>query len=305
MSPSATKHDDLRQRREAVLERLDLRLERRLQSRRRGARRRNRQEPGAVRNGGRPVDEPGEREHPDRVEARRREGELAEHLPLGETADDPERKADAHLEDERLDDDPERRARFRRELDHPDHQRDPNRVVRAGLPLEERPHAAADRAVAENGEHHRRVGRGDRRAEQAAHDPAETERPVAEERDQPGGGERAGRAERATGRATVRKSAQADRRAPVEQDHDQRDRPDPLHRPCRQRERRRGVRSDCCGDEEQRRGGHGDPGAQLAREQRRPRAPPRQKTSSPKLVRSCMPIRTYLGGSDRKLLTFR
>ena len=56
----------------------------------------------------------------------------------------------------------------RRELDQPEHQRDPDRVVRARLAFEDRVGAALDLAVAEHREHDRGVGRGDRGAEQPA-----------------------------------------------------------------------------------------------------------------------------------------
>ena len=94
------------------MEDLDLGLERRLEVADEEPRDEDREEARTVRDGGRSVDEPRERERSDRVEARRRERELPEDLALGEAADDPERKADRHLEDERLDDDPERRVRL-------------------------------------------------------------------------------------------------------------------------------------------------------------------------------------------------
>ena len=137
----------------------------------------------------------------------------------------------AHLLAEDPHDDPERRVRVRRELDQPEHQRDPDRVVRARLAFEDRAGAALDLAVAEDGEHHRRVGRGDRRAEQPGRHPAEPERPVGEDR-------RRGRpsrrcpstpSERDRDRGHA-EAPQADRRAAVEEDHDQRDRRHPLDR---------------------------------------------------------------------------
>ena len=54
----------------------------------------------------------------------------------------------------------------RRELDHPDHQRDPDRVVEPRLALEDRARAALDLLAGEDGERHRRVGRRERCADQ-------------------------------------------------------------------------------------------------------------------------------------------
>ena len=85
----------------------------------------------------------------------------------------------------------------RRELDHADHQRDPDRVVRAGLALEDRARAPADLAAAEDGEHHGRVGRRERGAEEAAR--SSSEKPssgVRGDRDEAGRRERAEDAER-------------------------------------------------------------------------------------------------------------
>ena len=128
---------------------------------------------------------------------------------------------------ERLDHDPEGRVRFRRKLDHPEHQRDSDRVVRAGLSFEHRLDDAADRAVAEDGEHHGRVRRRDRRTEEAAHDPVEAERPVGEQRDESGRREGAHGPERRDGQRDGAKAPQPDRGAAVEQDHDERYCPDP------------------------------------------------------------------------------
>ena len=52
------------------------------------------------------------------------------------------------------------------ELDHPDHQRDPDGVVEPRLALEDRAGAALDLLAGEDGERHRRVGRRERRADQ-------------------------------------------------------------------------------------------------------------------------------------------
>ena len=93
------------------------------------------------------------------------------------------------------------------ELDHPDHQRDPDRVVRARLALEDRPRAAADLAVAEHREHHRRVGRRDGGAEQAGGGPVEPDHVVRDERRARRGRERADDAEQADRDGASRGSA--------------------------------------------------------------------------------------------------
>ena len=135
-----------------------------------------------------------------------------------------------HLQRELAHDDPERRVRDASASSiMPDHQRDPDRVVRARLALEDRPRPPADLAVAEHREHHRRVGRRDRGAEQARDGPAAAEDAVRDERRSPPAvanvptdaerGDRDGRAAEAP---------PADREPAVEEDHDQRDRRDAL-----------------------------------------------------------------------------
>ena len=62
-----------------------------------------------------------------------------------------------------------------RELDHADHQGDADRVVEARLALEDRARAAVDLLPGEHGERHRRIGRGERRADQPRDGPREVE----------------------------------------------------------------------------------------------------------------------------------
>ena len=122
---------------------------------------------------------------------------------------------------------------MRRELEHPDHQRDPDRVVRARLALEDRPDAAADLAPAEHREHHRRVGRRERGAEDARGRPAEVEQRSARRRAISAGRRERAERRRATtiGTAERAEPAPADVHPAVEEDHDQRDDADPLDRP--------------------------------------------------------------------------
>ena len=111
-------------------------------------------------------------------------------------APDPDDETERHLDRELGDDDREVGVVVRRELDHPDHQRDADRVVHARLAFEDRPGAAADLARAEDRERHRRVGRGDRRADEPGEDPVEPEQVVRGHGDEPGGRERPDDAER-------------------------------------------------------------------------------------------------------------
>ena len=92
-----------------------------------------------------------------------------------------------------------------------------------------------DLAVAEHGEHHRRVGRGDRRAEQPGGHPADAERAVGEEVTRPAVAKVPEHAEQRDRDGRVAEAPQADRRAAVEEDHDERDRPRPLDRVDRKR----------------------------------------------------------------------
>ena len=124
-----------------------------------------------------------------------------------------------------------------------------------------------DLALAEHGEHHRRVGRRDRRAEEAGGDPGEAERPVREDGDEAGGGERAEDAERRDRDGRRAEAPPADRRATVEEDHDQRHGRDLLDGRDREDERREEVGGQRGDDEEQRGRRDRRAGAELRGEQ--------------------------------------
>jgi len=64
-------------------------------------------------------------------------------------AGDADGEPDPHLAEELPEDGALRGIVVRRQVDHPDHQRDPDRVVRARLALEDRPRAATDLAPAD------------------------------------------------------------------------------------------------------------------------------------------------------------
>ena len=107
-------------------------------------------------------------------------------------ADEADHGADTHLQQRTH----RRRSRRRRALnaagrDQAGHQRDADRVVGAGLALEDGPAAPGDLALAEHGEHDGRVGRRDRRRDQQREEPAEPEREVQQRGDRRGGEERA------------------------------------------------------------------------------------------------------------------
>ena len=125
-----------------------------------------------------PVDHAGGGERAQRVEALARKVNAADEEHEQRRPGHADGEPDAHLERELLDDDPERPVVCGRELEHPDHQRDPDRVVDAGLALEDRPGAAADLLVAEDREHHRRVGGRERGAEDPRRRPAEVQQVV-------------------------------------------------------------------------------------------------------------------------------
>ena len=186
--------------------------------------------------------------------------------------------------DELLEHDRERAALLGGELDHPDHQRDPDRVVGAGFALEDRSCSAADLAAAEHGERDRRIRRGDRRADQSGHDPREAEEVMPDERDETRGGERADDAESENRPGGASKARDADVEAAVEEDDDQRDDADALDgldgQGVAQRVHRR--REDARGDEEEaRRWG--------ARSGRRARIPSTARKTPAETTRTTVP----------------
>ena len=159
---------------------------------------------------------------------------------------------------------------MRGELDHAEHQRDAGRIVDARLALEDRPRAPADLAAAEHREHHRGIGGRHGRADNSREDPVEAQRVVSDERHDPGGcegAEQPDREDRGGGRA---EPAPADVHAAVEEDHDQRDDRDPLHRLDRHRvvDLRPDDGDRRSRDQEDRRRRHRNPLGQRRRERR-------------------------------------
>ena len=143
-------------------------------------------------------------------------------------AGDADGETDRHLERELADDRPERPVARRRELDHPDHERDADRVVRAGLGLEDRAGAPTDLAPPEHGEHDGGVGGRERGAEQSrdnVHEKPSSQCAASVSR--PAVAKVPITPSESTGRRGS-EAAQADPRAAVEEDHDERGDADPL-----------------------------------------------------------------------------
>ena len=207
---------------------------------------------GAVHEGRGAVDDAGGGQDAERVERRLRQPGAAHQWQQRRRSGHADDSAADHLERELLDDGPERAVVARRQLDQPDHERDPDRVVRAGLTLQDRARSPADLAAAEHGEGHGRIGRCECGSEQSARDPGEAEQAMCGECDQPGRGEGAEDAQRHDRDERHRRLAPADVHAAVEEDHDHRDDADPFdgdegHRLA---ERRCDVGSDRGGEEE-------------------------------------------------------
>src|SRR5919108_839389 len=104
-----------------------------------------------------------------------------------------------------------------------------SKIGTAPLAFQDRAGPSAYLAVAEDREHHGRVGRGERGAEDARARPAEVEQIVGSDRDQSSGREGPEDAERGDRCRRGPEAAPADVHASVEEDHDERDDPDPLH----------------------------------------------------------------------------
>ena len=132
--PQGDEHRDLGEARQRALEALDLDLERCTGVAEEKSGDEDSEEAGAVQDGGRAVDDPGDDQRPERIEALAGQGHTAHERKQHARSCDSDGQADRHLDAELLDDDPERRVVGRRELDHADHQGDAHRVVDAGLP---------------------------------------------------------------------------------------------------------------------------------------------------------------------------
>ena len=270
VSPSATKTSDLGQRRETVLEHLDLVLERRAHVADDQPGDEDGEEPGAVGHGRRAVDDPGEREGAapcgaPPTAARRAAGggspASPPAIPIASPIDICSRKTRTTTQ--------KRRVARRRELEQPEHQRDPDR---------DRSPPTRPRGSSRFGRRSRarraprtsppdRSARSRRRA--ARRDPAEAEHAVHEQRDEPRGREGAEDPER---RDRHRRDAEAPQ--PIEEPPSKRMTISATV-PIRSTEwidtssDGKSVRRDGCGDEKEGRRGDRGPGAHLRRGERR------------------------------------
>jgi len=174
------------------------------------------------------VDDAGSGQNAKGVESRAREAHPSEDGQEQHRAGHADRKPDPHLDRELFENDRDTSAVLRRELDHSDHERDPHRVVRAGLALEDRPGSSAYLPATEDGECDRRISGSDRGADQPGSDPRNPQDVVGGERDQPPCGERAKDAKRQNGLGRSAKARKADVQPAVEEDDDQRDDSDSL-----------------------------------------------------------------------------
>ena len=120
------------------------------------------------------------------------------------------------------------------QLDHSNHERDPDRVVHPRLALEDRPGTSADLARAKERERDGGVRRGDRRADEAGLDPAEAQEVARRERHDAGGHERAHHAERQDRPGRTPEAPESHVEPAVEEDHHERDDDDSLDRQDRQ-----------------------------------------------------------------------
>jgi hypothetical protein len=103
-----------------------------------------------VRERGRSVERAGKDEREHRVQPLAPEPDAAQHRHQNERPDHAQHDTDRHLDGELAHDDQERRVVVRGELDHAQHQRDPGRVVDAGLTFERRPRTAPDLAASQH-----------------------------------------------------------------------------------------------------------------------------------------------------------
>ena len=243
------------------------------------------EEPRAVAHRGEAVDHARAENHGQRVQRAVGERHAAQRLQHHDAGDGADRKPDAHLLQELPGDVGDARGRVHGELDHPDHQRDPDGVVEPRLALENRPRAALDLLAGEDGERHRRVGRRQRGPDQERDGPVEAEQVVRRDSDERGGRERPDDAENGDRHRSGAELLQADARASVEEDRDQRERRHPLD--VLEREQARepigdlgGDRSD---DQEQCGGGQPDPGGEDPDEDRDRQGPGDDQDDAPEI----------------------
>ena len=195
-------------------------------------------------------------EHPQGVQPLAGQSHPAGELEQRPAAQDPHGGPDQHLQHERAGHVDQRATVDGPGGEQAGHQRDADRVVGTRLALQHRPAAAPDLAPAEDGEHHRRVGRGQGRADQQRQVAADAEHQVRHQGQRGGGEERAEHPDQGDGGGGCAEPAPADRGAAVQQDDQQGDGHDPLDGPLRGRQPRDDPDSRYRRQEEQ--GGCGD-----------------------------------------------
>ena len=243
------------------------------------------EEPRAVRDGREAVDDAGAEHHRQRVQRAVGQRHAAQRLQHHDAGDGADREPDAHLPQELPGDVGDPGRGHGRQLDHPDHQRDPDRVVEPRLALEDRPGAALDLLAGEHRERHRRIGRCERSADQERDGPVEAEQVVRRDRDERCGGEGSDDAEDRDRHGGGAEPAQADARAAVEEDRDQGERGDPLD--VLEREQARQPVGELGGDrrdgQQQRGRGEADPGGEDSNEDRDRQGPGDDQDDPPEI----------------------
>ena len=219
----------------------------------------HREETRALCHRGEPEDRHAEGQYPQRVEGGAGQGSAhrAEQHP---GANHTDQDTDHHLQGEGDRDVADRAGARPGGSQQRDQQRDADRVVRPGLPLQQDPTAPGHLASTEHREHHRRIGRRHRGAEQQRDPPRQAEGGVGQHRGGPGGDEGPGDADPDRGHRCGPEPAPTDVQAAVEQDHHQRHRDHLLdglggHPP----QARPQVRRERGTEQEQRRGRHPEP----------------------------------------------
>ena len=215
-----------------------------------------------MRDGRDPVDDACREHHGQRVQRLVGQRKPPQRLEQDEPRRRSDREADGHLAQELPHDAGEPGVGVEGDLDHPDHQRDPDRVVESGLSLQDRARATLHLLPGEDGERHRRVRRCERRTDQERDGPVEAEHVVGGDGDERGRAERAEDADDRDRDGRGPEPPEADAHAAVEEDRDQRQRRHPLD--VLEREEAREPVGDVCrqsrDDEEQRGRGEAEPG---------------------------------------------
>jgi hypothetical protein len=228
------------------------------------------QEPRAMRNGGRPIDDQGPGQDPQWIQPLAGQRHPAHEPHQQRPASHPDHGADRQLE-QKLDGDAAGgvQARSRTGGQQAGQQRDPDWVIHAGLAFQDGPAASGHLPAPQHREHHGRVGRGQGAAEQRC-PPVQVEQGVREDGQSGGGDEGANDSDPGDRTGGGAESPPADVHPAVEQDHHQRHRDDPLDGGDRQLPQRRDhIRCNRGSDQDDRRCRDPDSFADLVEQHRR------------------------------------